>query len=60
MILRVARSFHGAQHRDVVTQYRRHPKNMTRDGAMMLRCMLSVMHEQRKYVASNSFAPARL
>lgn len=53
MILRVARSFRGAQHRNVVTQYRRHPGNMTRDGATMLRCMLEVMDEQRTYVAGN-------
>lgn len=53
MILRVARSFRGAQHRNVVTQYRRHSGNMTRDGAMMLRCMLDVMDAQRTYVAGN-------
>ena len=54
MLLRVARSYPGAQHRNVVTQYRRHPSNMTRDGAMMLRSMLSVMRKQQPFLAEDA------
>jgi glycosyltransferase involved in cell wall biosynthesis len=53
ILLRIARSFPGAQHRSVVAQYRRHDFNTSRKGALMLRRMHKVMQSQRFFVNGN-------
>jgi glycosyltransferase involved in cell wall biosynthesis len=54
LLLRVARSFSGANHSTVVALYRRHGTNVSRDGARMLRAMLSVMRSQRSFLRGNA------
>jgi len=47
LLLRVARLFPSAHHRNVVACYRRYPASLSRRGATMLRAMNQVMHLQR-------------
>lgn len=54
MLLRVARSFPGVHHQEVVAQYRRHSSNMSRNGVLMLGTMHTVMEAQRSFVKGDS------
>ena len=47
LLLRAARLFPSAHHRDVVARYRRYPGSLSRRGATFLRAMNQVMHLQR-------------
>ena len=47
LLLRAARLFPSAHHRNVVACYRRYPASLSRRGATMLRAMNQVMHLQR-------------
>lgn len=47
LLLRAARLFPSAHHRNVVACYRRYPGSLSRQGATMLRAMNQVMHLQR-------------
>ena len=47
LLLRAARLFPSAHHRNVVACYRRYPASLSRKGATMLRAMNQVMHLQR-------------
>lgn len=53
MLLRVARSFPGVHHGEVVAQYRRHSSNMSRDGVLMLGTMHRVLQAQVPFVKGN-------
>jgi glycosyltransferase involved in cell wall biosynthesis len=49
MLLRAARTFSGAHHGSVVTEYRRHQGGMTQNGIFMLRSMQRVMESQKRW-----------
>ena len=49
-LLRVARLFPSAYHRNVVAYYRRYPGSLSRRGATFLRAMDQVMHLQRDMI----------
>ncbi len=50
MLLRAARLFRSAHHRNVVALYRRYDASMSREGALMLNAMRRVMRLQRDWV----------
>ena len=53
LLLHAARLCPSAHHRAVVAQYRRHPNNLSRKGAVMLGAMKRVMSLQRDEVKEN-------
>jgi glycosyltransferase involved in cell wall biosynthesis/SAM-dependent methyltransferase len=50
MYLRIARRFPIACHDSVVSEYRQHPANMSRQSSLMLKSVLTVLSRQQKYV----------
>jgi glycosyltransferase involved in cell wall biosynthesis len=59
LYLKLARRFPVFCHDTVVTEYRRHGSNSTRDAALVLRSQLQVLREQRPQLRSRAESTAR-
>lgn len=53
LLLHAAQLFPSAHHRNVVSEYRRHPASLSRQGSVMLRAMHRVMQMQLPVVRKN-------
>ncbi len=53
LLLRAARAFPSAHHRNTVAQYRRYDNSMSRRGVRMLRAMDRIMGAQKSFIAES-------